>query len=522
MPAQYFIPPLTSLVARLPALFSRPGFWVTLLALQYALVQLALGVQYGDAPRNLHWAQLVAEDPAFLLGALDPYDRVNGFVPDPPALAPLGLARNSLRTYNLIWGPVPMLLLAPIWWMTQSHTALALIVPLVAGATVLALYRLGCQLFDRRTALAAAIFLALFPQFYERAVVSYVEVISTLALLLAMMAYLRNRTALATLLGIVTALCKLNMAPLYCGIIALSLLYRLWRREGWRRIAQSFVAMSMPALALMGWFWYHRGSPLPPTLGDMSLGQLRLQSMDMLEMLFYIPWYGALLTLAIIGACTIHGLRSPRLIGEVRVILIGWIGFGVFTLLSYMATAYMDNSPRAIIPALPAVALAAAEGWRRLPPAWARRCGFFLIALFLTVNSIITYYDSKQARYYETFNSVWQVLREQPRGIVMTSSYWMTMWQTRQPVTWFEHDRRFERNILHQRAHFERYVTANHIRYVVVPRAGTPAATTSQFIQVDTSDLYGADVLAYLGTTARRIGVPPYYDIYVLPEQGGR
>ena len=49
------------------------------LAAQFAVMQLATGAEYLDAPRNLHWGIYAAEQPRFLLDAEDSYDRIHGF-----------------------------------------------------------------------------------------------------------------------------------------------------------------------------------------------------------------------------------------------------------------------------------------------------------------------------------------------------------------------------------------------------------------------------------------------------------
>jgi 4-amino-4-deoxy-L-arabinose transferase-like glycosyltransferase len=502
---------------RLPRLVYSAKLWLTVLALQYALVQLVLGVQYGDAPRNLHWGLVVAENPAFLLHDVDPYERITGFVPDPPTLAPQGLARNEYSTYNVLWGPIPMLLMASVWWLTHSRLLVTLVVPAAAGATIVACYRLGLRLFDRRVAVLAAAFLAVFPLFYERAVVSYAEPISACFLLLSLAAYMRGRTLLAALCGLATILCKINMAPIYCGVIGCSLLYRLRYRRDLPSLRHSLVTLALPMLALMGWYWLRSGSPIPSTNNTFDLSQLQIQSLNMLQMLFYIPWYGALLTLAVIGVCAAGGLRSPRLGAEQRVILASWVVFGIVALVGYMATPGMDNSPRALLPSIPALALLFAEGWSRLPRAWARRAAFYLATLFVVVNVCVTYYSWEFVRYTRTFDGVWQVLREQPRGWVLTNMVWPTIWETRQPTTWFERDPQFQANILHDRANFVRYTSQHAIRYVVVPRAGTDAAVAKPFIQIDTIQLYSDDVVEYLQGQAQRVAIPPYYDLYILP-----
>jgi hypothetical protein len=511
------IAPRTTYTAYLLRVLRSHAFWLTILAAQFMLWQLLLGIQIGDAGRNLHWGILVAENPRYLIGDKDPYDMVTGFIPNPPTLAPAGGPRAELLSFNPLWGPVPLLLMAAVWGLTGSHMLEALVVPAAAGITILATYAIGRRLFDKQVAIVSAVFLALFPLFFERAIISYGEAISALFMTLAIWAYLRNQTALATLMGVLTVLCKVNMGPLYCGVIGCSLLYRLCYRRDRRSLARCLVVLVVPALVLMLWSWVRAGNPLPSSGGPLLLSVFKIQSMNMLQMLFYIPWYGAILTLAVIGVCVGLGLRSVRLGGEERVILASWLGLGMVALLIYMATPYLDNSPRVLLPSLPAVALLAAEGWRGLARAWARRIACYLLALFLVINGFIIYYDAEQMRYTQTLTQLWLVLREQPRGFTLTSVYWPTVWQTRQPVTWFDGDRQFEANILHNRANFERYITTHPIRYVVVPRAGTDAAISKPFIQVDTSQLYSEDVLEYLRQHARQIPVPPYYDLYVLP-----
>jgi 4-amino-4-deoxy-L-arabinose transferase-like glycosyltransferase len=364
----------------------------------------------------------------------------------------------------------------------------------------------------------AAAFVALFPLFFEHSIVSYSEPISALFLVLAFWAYLRDRTALTVVLGTLAALCKINVAPVYCGAIGLSLLYRLWKRSGRAKIARSLIALTLPLLVLVAWRLAVAGDRALTTGSPLELWLFKQQLGEMLQMLFYIPWYGALLTLAVIGFCTVYGAHSSRIDGEARLVLVGWIVFGLVGLLIYMATPRSGNSPRVMLFSLPPIALLFAEGLRRLPREWMRRVGFYVAALFLIINGFIIYYGVETVRYNRTFTDVWGVLRSQPRGFVLTNAYWMTTWTTGQPVTWFEWDEDFQRNILHNRDHFARYISQNPIRYVVVPRPNTPAAVSNPLIQVETSRLYGDDVLAYLGEHAQRIPVPPYYDLYVLPK----
>lgn len=504
----------------LKVLLTSRWLWLILLTGQFALVQALTGVQYGDASRNLHWGMLTAENPGFLLGAADPYGRTKGFVPDPPELAPLGLAETDERQFHSWWGPLPVLLLALVWKLTGARELLALVVPLAAGGTVLACYALGSWLLDRRDGMLAAAFLALFPLFYQHAVISYSEAISALFLLLVLWAYLRGQIVLTVVLGTLTLLCKMDMLVVYGGVVGCSLLYRLRYEPEPRDVAHSVLALLLPGLALMAWLWLRTGSPLPTGSGrGVSVAIFQLLALDMLQRLFFIPWYGAILTLAVLGGCIARGLRSPRLTADQRVVLGAWIGWGLLVLLVYMATPGASNSPRVLIPSLPAVALLVVEGWRQLPRQWGRRVGLYVGALFLVTSLFVVYFQFTYAPYMRAHAGLWGWLREQPQGFVLTANPWLTLWKTGQPVVWFEGDTAFQANILHNRTNFARYVTQNPIQYVPVPRAELVPAMAASPIKFPVNGMYGDEVLIYLREHARQVAVPPYYDVYVLDER---
>jgi hypothetical protein len=495
-------------------------FWLILLAGQFSLLQLWTGVQYGDAPRNLHWALLTVENPGFLSGAPDPYDRIDGFVPDPPELAPGGEVSSQPATFHRWWGPVPVLLMAGVWWLTGSQTLMTLVVPVAAGGSVLACYGLGAWLFDQRTGLLAAAFVALSPLFYQNAVISYSEAISTVFLLLALWSYMRGQVVLTVLLGAVTLLCKMDMAVVYGGVVGCSLLYRLYHRMERRLIVNSLLALLVPGLSLMGWYWLRTGFPLPMGTGQgLSLYLFSLVALDMLQNLFFIPWYGAILTLGVICVGVVSGLRSPRLNGEQRLILGSWVVLGVFVLLVYMMTPGAGNTPRVILPSLPAVALLAVEGWQRLPRPWKRRVGFYMGALLITTSAFVAYFIVAHRPFLEAHRDVWQFLREQPPGFVLVLEPWSTLWHTGQPVTWFEGDSQFQQNILHDRENFINYTQEHPIRYVPVPRPPGVAAIERSTFNVDAKELYADEVVAYLREHARQVALPPYYDVYILPPE---
>jgi hypothetical protein len=496
--------------------------WVVLalLAGQFALVQLLSGPQYGDAPRNLHWGVLTAENPAFLFGAPDLHERIKGFPPEPETLAPRRLFRFEPGGLHRWWGPVAPALFALVWSATGSYTLLQLVVPLAGGVAVLLTYLFAQGVLGERAGLIAAALLACFPLFREFAVISYTEALSAGLLCAALLAYLRGRTIATIVLGTLAALCKMDVLLLYFGTVAITATYKVLGGWGFRggqgpplaplpsasgtKRRHHVLALLGPALLVAPWAWLHhlRGGAGGPTSG-LSPGMFGLVAPQMLELLFYIPWYGALLTLAALGWCAVLGVRVLWQRGrrQATVLLCAWLALGLVVLLVYAATPGAGNSPRVVIPALPALAVLVAAGFGQLAPAWRRRIGFYLVVLFTLINLVsIGYYALEGAR-LRSYAPVWAVLREQPRGFVLTEQYWPALLYTRQPVTWFEADPQFERAIMHDAANFRRYVELHPIRYVVLPATGERLAA--------------ADVRAYLAANARALPAGEYV-VYAL------
>lgn len=182
------------------------------------------------------------------------------------------------------------------------------------------------------------------------------------------------------------------------------------------------------------WVWFHylgQGERAPT--GGVSLQQFSVVAPQMLELLFYIPWYGALLSLAVIGALAAVGARSRSFPSDVLMMLLAWLGLGIIVLLVYAATPGSGNSPRVLIPALPPLALLVAAGITRLPLSWKRRVAFYLITLFTVINLVTTGYYAVEGVRLRRYEPVWRVLREQPRGYVLTEAYWHTILYARQP-----------------------------------------------------------------------------------------
>lgn len=446
---------------------------LALLAGHFLVVQLLTGVQFGDASRNMHWGLLTWEQPAFLRGAPDPYERIKGFPPDPPELAPLGLWANPSAGLHSWWGPVTPGLFALVWGLSRSYTLLQLVIPIAAGATVLLTYWMGRWLIGPRPAVVAAVFLSLYPLFRDYGTVAYNEALGALVLLGALVAYLRGRTVAAVALGTLAALTKMDLLALYSGTVALSALYDRFagRRElSWRHHVFCLVG---PLLLAAPWIWTHYlgAGARAPTRGLSGALFLIIFPM-MLELTFYIPWYGALLTLGVIAAVVGYGLRAGALPRLTAVVLGVWMGLGLLVVLVYCATPGAGNSPRIYVPALPPLALLFGAGFVRLPQAWRRRGGFYLAALFLTINTLVVWYQG--GAYGVPLRAAapaFVELRQREHGFVLTPIYWETILYTRRQATWFEADDVFRDRIMGDVDQFARYVAANPISYVLLPAA---------------------------------------------------
>jgi hypothetical protein len=481
-------------IVRLRSLGRGHALVLALLAGQFALIQLATGMMHGDAPRNLHWGLLTVEQPRFLLDAPDLYERIKGFPPDPLSLASRDLYRNPPGALHPWWGPVAPLLWAAVWSATRSYTLLQLVIPLAAAGVVLLTYGLARDIYGRQRALIAAAFLACFPLFLDYAITSYSETLSALVLTGALLAFWRRRTVLAVLLGGLAAWSKMDLLLLYTGVVGACLLAMWWRREWTLGRWHTLIAFGAPVLLGLPWLWLHYLGGAPGGQRGLSLSLFTIILPQMLELLFYIPWYGALIALAAVAAGIVAALRAP-IAPLTRVFLGSWLGLGLLVTLVYAATPGAGNSPRILIPALPAAAVLFAAGLPRLAVRWRRRIGFFLVVLFFAVDLILIGYAAYQGSIVRSYGPAWEVLRDQPRGFVLTDRYWEAILYARQPATWFEGDEVFQRNIMHNQEHFARYVTQNPIRYVVLPAEG---------------DLAAPEVRAYLDSHAQPIAAGSY------------
>lgn len=499
------------------------------LAVQYALFQALTGVQYWDSPRNLHWGMVAWETPRFLIDAENPYDRVNGFPPDPASLAPAGLAHGRSGPLHSWWGPLYLILFGVVWHLTGSYQALQLVVPIAAGAVVLLTYAMGARYIGQRGGLMAAALLALFPIFREHGPLSFVEPLSALLLTAALWALFEQRTWLAVIFGALAMYGKVDLIALYLGTGILAWLLRL-RSDRPLPVRHALLALGIPALCLAPWVVLIYGIVGRPTTvgGGPQIAVFLTVAPQMLEQMFTLPLLLAAATLALITAPAALAVWRKSA-GTATPMLAVWVALGALVLLGYSALPGASNNPRVFIPALPALCVLAAAGLERM----GHRLRFALITtimiVFLIVNSAGIAYQSLQAHATAAAIPAWSVLREAPAGVILTDQYWHAALYARQPVTWFEHDPVFQQNIMQDAANFRRYLAVAPVRYVVLPRdpdaeAKRLASPAVQWYAAlpfgrdlgwSAAPLASADVRAYLEATFPKQVVGEYV-IYVV------
>lgn len=442
------------------------------LAVQYVVLQLATGVEYMDAPRNLHWGMYFADQPRFLIDTEDVNDRIRGFPPTPASLAPSGLAIGHSAPLHPWWGPLYLVLFGGVWRLTGSYTALRLVVPIAAGATVLLTYAFGARYFNPRVGLLAAVVLALFPIYRENGPISFVEPLSALLILCALWAFLARRTGLAVLLGTLTVLGKIDMIVLYFGTIVLTTLAGM-RAPGERLpLRHVVICLAGPLLVLLPWLYLIYVLNARPTTvaGGPQLGVFLTLAPLMFDQLFTIQPIGAVSLLGVLVAAAGWALWLRK--GAQSIVyhmLAIWLVLGCVVVLVYTAMPGASNNPRVIIPALPAFCLLVADGFDRMRARISRLAIGYVLILFVLIDGVGVWYQLLQARAADYNMPVWAALRDQPRGFVLTDDFWNATLYSRQPVTWFDMDTTFQSNILQNVDHFRNYLAATPIRYIVLP-----------------------------------------------------
>ncbi|MGQ9827756.1 MAG: ArnT family glycosyltransferase [Roseiflexus sp.] len=499
------------------------------LAGQYVVFQLLTGVQYWDSPRNLHWGIVAQELPRFIIDAENPYDRVNGFPPDPASLAPAGLAREHSGPLHPWWGPLYLIVFGLVWRLSGSYALLQSVVPVAAGIVVILTYAFGVRFIGQRGGVLAAALLALFPVFREHGPLSFVEPLSALLLMGALWAFLEQRTWMAALCGTLAMYGKIDLAFLYPGVAGLTWLLRL-RSEQPLPARHVLPAIGVPMLALAPWIILIYGVLGRSTTvgGGAQIDIFVMLVPQMMEQMFMLPLSLAMVIfLFLLAPALLAILRDSA--GMATTMLGIWMALGLVVLLVYSAMPGASNNPRIFIPALPALCILTAAGVMQS----GRRVRLIVLtvifAVFVIVNGVGMMYQVLQAQVTSAAMPVWSVLRTAPPGVILTDQYWQAALYTYQPVTWFEHDPLFQRNIMHDATHFRRYLAQTPIRYIVLPRDPDAEAKrlASSTVRLYTAlpigrdlgwsaePLASYDVRAYLDETYRKQVIGEYV-VYVV------
>ena len=443
------------------------------LAAQFAVMQLATGAEYLDAPRNLHWGIYAAEQPRFLLDAEDSYDRIHGFLPANFAVPTHDALIGRSAPLHPWWGPLYVLLFAAVWRLSGSYLALRLLVPLLAGLLVIGSYLFGTRYFGRATGLLAAALLALFPVFREHSVMAFVEPISALLLGAALWAFAARRTVWAAALGSLAVLGKIDLIALYLGTGALAALWPgLPPAERWPR-RHVVLSLGVPLGVALLWLAVPRllVARSFSVAGAPSLYMFQVLAPLVLDQFFTLARPVTLAVLGLLAGLAAWGwLRCRAERPALARLLAIWVLGGVAILLVYCATPGASNNPRVLIPALPPLFLLVASGLARLPRRFALAGGGFLLGFFLLVDVVGASYQVIQSARLNTAMPAWQALRGAPRGFVLTDHYWEARVYARQPATWFENEPDLQSAVLGDLGRFHAYTSSNAIRYVVLPR----------------------------------------------------
>jgi Dolichyl-phosphate-mannose-protein mannosyltransferase len=464
-------------------------FWIVLLlAIQYVLFQLIWPVEYQDAPRNLHWGIYLTEEPRFLLDAEDTYDRTYGFPPEDLSLAPAHLARDQGTWFHPWWGPLYPLLIAFFWKLSTSYTLLQLFSPLCAGLVVLMTYLFGARYFNRRIGFTAALLLAITPIFREHAVLSFTEPVGALLLLGAFWSHLKRNSLWTVIAGSLSVLMKIDLILIYFGtIVTTEWLHRRDHKSAYDP-RHAFASLGIPGVIAGAWLFVNYGINNRPmtVMGAPNVESLMNLAPLVLEQFFTTVPLFTYLTLGLMILCIALAVWQ-RSFADVEVYrLLGiWSGLGIIVLLVYMLFPGAANNPRVLIPAFPALFLLIAAGINQLAVRPRMVVESYLVLILAMMSAVGALYQLILSEELEATMPAWEVLRDEPKGYVMTEYFWHANLYARQPSTWFLGDPVYEHHILHDLENFQPYLEEYPIRYVMLPLEDDPARQyDSRFVQI--------------------------------------
>lgn len=269
-------------------------------------------------------------------------------------------------------------LLLALGYRLAGPNALEWGVPLTGLACLVSTYALGCELMRawpplrRRTASAlAALVLAATPKQIQLALVPMSDVPAQLLCVLAMFAALRAlpahssgvraRVGFVVLGGLALGLAYLVRHSALVMLVPLAFVAARWGPSAFARLAQVGVALGAAALVAFPDFIYRGqvfGSPFAiesPDAARLAIGGAPAQLLSMLVALVSLTGLGPIVLLAPVGLVLLFRTqeRLPALA------LFSWPAALMLLHAPLYLTAFFENNLRYLIPAYPALALAA-------------------------------------------------------------------------------------------------------------------------------------------------------------------
>jgi hypothetical protein len=133
------------------------------------------------------------------------------------------------------------------------------------------------------------------------------------------------------------------------------------------------------------------------------------------------------------------------------------------------------NNPRVLIPAFPAYCLLISAGLNQMAVRPRMLAESYMVVILALMSAVGVLYQVILSEEHQSTLPVWEVLRDEPKGYVMTEYFWHANLYARQPSTWFFGDAVYEHNVLHELDNFQPYLEQHPIRYVVLPLKDDPA-----------------------------------------------
>jgi hypothetical protein len=82
----------------------------------------------------------------------------------------------------------------------------------------------------------------------------------------------------------------------------------------------------------------------------------------------------------------------------------------------------------------------------------------YLVVILFIMSAVGGLYQVIISEEHQSTLPVWDALRDEPKGYVMTEYFWHANLYARQPSTWFFADGVYEHNIMHNLEYFQPYL----------------------------------------------------------------